>query len=120
MEASIRLAETLQAVGVSPHEMRAMWHSEPVNLPGMPDHLRWQPLGGAGIPFSERLPVAAAYAQHPGERVYVTLQRLEDSVLVHGHGYAWEFERVALHRVSRRTIVLAAQGRRFLSFGPPY
>jgi hypothetical protein len=120
MDASKRLAEALQALGVSPHEMRARWHSEPVDLPGSPDSLRRQPLGGAGIPFSERLPVAATYAQRAGERVYVTLQQIGDSVPVRGHGYAWEFERVALHRVSRRTIVISVRGRRFSSYGPPH
>ncbi len=33
MDASIQLAEALEALGVSPHEMRAQWHSELVDLP---------------------------------------------------------------------------------------
>ena len=120
MDASIRLAEALQALGVSPYEMRAKWHSGPVDLPGSPESLRGQPLGGAGIPFSKRLAVAAAYAQREEDRVYVTLQEIGGSVPVHGHGYAWEFERVALHCVSRRTIIISAHGCRFPCYGPPH
>ena len=120
LNSSIRLAMELEKLGVSPHEMRAKWHSEPVFLPGCPPELQGEPLGGAGIPFSERLPVAAAYARQRGERVYVTVQRIDNSKPVVGYGYVWEFERIALHRVSRKAVVLSASGRLIPFFGPPY
>jgi hypothetical protein len=120
LAASVRLTGELEALGVSPYEMRAKWHSTLVNLPGWPSHLRWQPLGGAGIPFSERLPVAAAYAKMRGEKVYVTLQRCADARRARGFGYVWEFERVALHRVARDTIIASVRGTCVPSFGPPH
>jgi hypothetical protein len=116
----MQLASELQAIGQSPHRMRAMYDAEPMKLPGFPSELDWQPLGGAGIPFSENLPVAAAYAQGEGEKVYVTLQEIADSEEVQGWGYVWESEHVVLHTVSRRSIVTSVRGVSLPHFGPPH
>jgi hypothetical protein len=111
LDASIRLEKELVQLGISPRRMRATWHSEPVFLPGCPPELVGEPLGGAGIPFSERLPVAAAYTRNRGERIYVTLQRIDNLPPEFGYGYIWEYERIALHKVSRRTVVLCVLSR---------
>ncbi len=119
LEASVDLEVELLALNLLPCEATALYDSEPVFMPGTPPGLWGEPIGGAGIPFSEFLPVAAAYAQGEGERVYVTLQRIEDSAAVQGHGYAWEFERVVLHRLNRSTVVVSIWHGAVPSFGPP-
>jgi hypothetical protein len=114
MDASLELVRELQHHNIPPHEMRAWYHRDPVFAPGTPPEFWGEPLGAAGIPFSRRLPVAAAYARNDGEYVYVTLQEIGQSLPARGHGYVWESEQVALHRVSHQTIVL-----RFIVFPLP-
>jgi hypothetical protein len=77
IEASFQLADDLVSHGISPQQMTAKWDAEPVTLYGLPSELQGEVIGGAGIPFSTNLPVAAAYAQGQGEFIYVTLQRVE-------------------------------------------
>lgn len=64
--ASVRLANDLMTHGISPCQMTAKWDAEPVTLFGLPPELQGEVIGGAGIPFSTNLPVAAAYAQERG------------------------------------------------------
>jgi hypothetical protein len=118
--ASMQLVADLEELGVPPHELTAKWDAEPVRLPGFPAAFDDEPIGGAGIPFSDNLPVAAAYAQNEEGRVYVTLQLITESEEAHGWGYIWESERVALHRVSRHTIVLSVPGGSQSYVGPPH
>jgi hypothetical protein len=117
--ASEQAAAELENLGKSPHDMCARWDAEPVDLFWIPDPLKGQPLGGCGIPFSEHLPVAAGFAQGPGDRVYVTIQRLTDSQEAGGWGFSWEAERVVLHRLPRRTVVISVAGVRFRHTDPP-
>jgi hypothetical protein len=119
LAASVDAANALEAIGVSAQEMCARWDAEPIDLFWIPGPLKGQPLGGSGIPFSEHLPVAAGFAQRPGERVYVTIQRLADSQEAGGWGFSWEAERVALHCVRRETIVISVPGARFRHTDPP-
>jgi hypothetical protein len=120
MEASVRLAGDLVRYGISPWQMSAKWDAEPVTLFGLPSELQREVIGGAGIPFSTNLPVAAAYAQGEGEFIYVTLQRVEELRAADGWGYEWESEWVALHRVSRQSIVKCIRKGSLPSYGPPH
>jgi hypothetical protein len=119
LAASEQAAASLEDLGASPHEICARWDAEPVDAFWVPDRLKNQPLGGCGIPFSEHLPVAAGFAQGPGERVYVTVQQLTDSQEAGGWGFSWEAERVVLHRLPRRTVVISVPGLCFRHTDPP-
>jgi hypothetical protein len=119
LAASEQAAAALEDLGKSPHDMCARWDAEPVDLSWIPDPLKGQPLGGCGIPFSEHLPVAAGFAQGLGDQVYVTVQRLTDSVEAGGWGFSWEAERVVLHRLPRGTVVISVPGVRFRHTDPP-
>lgn len=119
IEASVRLADDLVSQGISPGQMTAKWDAEPVTLFGLPPELQREVIGGAGIPFSTNLPVAAAYAQGQGQFIYVTLQRIEDLEAADGWGYEWESEWVGLHRVSRQLIVKRIRKGFLPHYGPP-
>jgi len=119
LAASEQAAAALEDLGMSPHDMCARWDAEPVDLFWIPGPLKGQPLGGCGIPFSEHLPVAAGFAQGPGDRVYVTVQRLTGSQEAGGWGFSWEAERVVLHRLPRGTVVISVPGVRFRHTDPP-
>jgi len=120
IEASFQLADDLVSHGISPQQMTAKWDAELVTLYGLPSELQGEVIGGAGIPFSTNLPVAAAYAQGQGEFIYVTLQRVEQLEAADGWGYEWESEWVALHRVSRQSIVKCIRKGSLPSYGPPH
>jgi hypothetical protein len=120
IRASVRLAEDLLSHEISPWQMTAKWDGEPVRLFSLPPELQGEVIGGAGIPFSTNLPVAAAYAQRQGEFIYVTLQRIEDLNAADGWGYEWESEWVALHQVSRMSIVKSIRIGVLPSYGPPH
>ncbi len=119
LAASEQAAAALVALGLAPHDTCARYDAEPLHLHWVPEPLKGQPLGGCGIPFSEHLPVAAGFAQEPGDRVYVTVQRMIDSKEAGGWGFLWEAEWVVLHRLPRRSIVISVRGERFRHTDPP-
>jgi hypothetical protein len=119
LAASEQAAAALGAIGQSPHQTCALWDAEPLDLYWVPGHLRDQPLGGCGIPFSEHLPVAAGFAQGPEERVYVTVQQVTDSEEAVGWGFSYEGERVVLHRLPRGAVVLSVFGKCIKHIDPP-
>lgn len=112
MAASRALESDLRALDECPREFAARYDSETIpDISGRGDALHNEPIGAAGICFSEHLPVSAGYARGPGELLYVTLQRLEDAGPAFGCGYVWEGEWVALHCVPRSCILLSTAHR---------
>jgi hypothetical protein len=117
-EAGADMVREMQALELDPWDNCARHSFGPVPLPGTPLH--GEPLGAAGIPFSLKIPVAAGHAQEPGAVVYAMLEQVGQARPSAGWGYLWEHEYVALHRVSRQSIVLTIPGIGLPFVPPPF
>lgn len=119
VEASKQLVDKLVSEGASLDELRtdtAMYGSSPTPT-GTLRH-SFARTGAAGIPFSDRLPVAAGYAKEAKGVVYATVQSEDDARQAQGWSYTWEREHVALHRVPRQAIIAELPWDKVHPYGP--
>jgi len=78
------------------------------------------PVGGAGIPFSSSMSIAAGYAQRPGTRLYATLQNLGESIgPQNAWSRVWEHEFVRLHEMPHSQIIRSFEAGHVPGVLPP-